>query len=131
VQTTTTIQHQSPKVPLALLALIVPVIAAVAIVATGPTWSAPAVGGGIGSTVRIQNFAFAPVVLRVAPGAKVVVSNADSTTHTMSATDGRFDTSNLAPGQKRTITAPETPGRYRFVCRIHPNMVGTLVVSGS
>jgi plastocyanin len=117
-------------VPTWLLALIVPVIAAVAVLATNPSWTASAADSGPGSTVKIQDFAFAPVVVRVAPGAKVVVSNADSTTHTMSASGGQFDTANLAPGMSRTITAPRTPGRYRFVCRIHPNMVGTLVVSG-
>ena len=79
----------------------------------------------------MQDFAFSPNEVRVAPGAKVVVFNADSTTHTMSAAGGQFDTADLAPGKRRTITAPTTPGRYRFACRIHPNMVGTLVVGRS
>jgi len=131
VQTENIIQRPGRRVPTWLLALLVPIVAAVAIVATNPSWSAPAADSGPGSTVKIQDFAFSPVVVRVAPGAKVTVSNADSTTHTMSASGGQFDTSKLAPGKSRTITAPQTPGRYRFVCRIHPNMVGTLVVSGS
>jgi plastocyanin len=131
VQTEKTSQRQLSKIPTWLLVLIVPVIAAVAVVATNPRWSAPSSTPTAGSQVRIQDFAFLPKEIRVAPGTKVVVVNADSTTHTMSAIGGQFDTSNLAPGKRKIITAPTTPGTYKFMCQIHPNMLGTLVVSGS
>jgi plastocyanin len=131
VQTEEMRQRPVSSVPTWLLVLIVPVIAAVAVAVTNPSWSASSSTPSSSSQVRIQDFAFSPTEVRVAPGAKVVVFNADSTTHTMSATDGQFNTSNLAPGVREAITAPTAPGRYKFMCRIHPNMVGTLVVGGS
>jgi plastocyanin len=130
VQTEKTSKRPWSSVPTWVLVLVVPVIAAVAVLVTHPSWSAPEPTPASGS-VRMQDFAFSPNEVRVAPGAKVVVFNADSTTHTMSAAGGQFDTSNLAPGKRKTVTAPTTPGRYRFECRIHPNMVGTLVVGRS
>jgi plastocyanin len=132
VLTDNTTKPRWPRVPTWILVLAVPVVAVVAVLATNPSWSAPVdpVAAG-GAQVQIKDFAFTPVVVHASPGAKVVVLNADSTTHTMSASGGQFDTSNLAPGRRRTITAPTTPGRYRFVCKIHPNMIGTLVVGAS
>ncbi|MCX5209889.1 cupredoxin domain-containing protein [Kitasatospora sp. NBC_00240] len=80
-------------------------------------------------TVTIKDFAFTPVAVTVAPGATVTVINQDSTAHTVtSVTDGLFDTGDIAGGQTTTFTAPTTPGEYRYICSIHPNMHGTLTV---
>ncbi len=126
-------------VSLWLLALVVPVIAAVAVVATNPTWSATSVvvsssrspgGASSASTIVIKDFAFSPRQVRVAPGTKVSVTNEDSTTHTFTAAGGQFDTNDLHPGRDAVIVAPTKPGVYRFMCSIHPNMTGTLVVAG-
>ncbi|GAA2740622.1 hypothetical protein GCM10010440_08440 [Kitasatospora cinereorecta] len=80
--------------------------------------------------VIIKDFAFHPSTFTVAPGAKVTVTNQDSTAHTLtSTTSGAFDTGTLAPGQSTSITAPAKSGPYPFKCTIHPNMTGTLTVS--
>jgi plastocyanin len=93
-----------------------------------PTTSAPKIAGG--NVITIKNFSFgAPIT--VAPGAKVMVHNADSTTHSLSSDNGSFDAGDsVAPGQTRTFVAPSKPGTYAFHCNFHAEMHGTLVVTG-
>ncbi len=78
--------------------------------------------------IVIKNFAFSPMTLTVAPGAKVSVKNEDAATHTLSATTKSFDTGDITQGAIRTFTAPTTPGTYTYICNIHQYMQGTLTV---
>lgn len=78
--------------------------------------------------VTIQDFKFAPASLTVKQGAKVTITNRDSTTHTATADGGAFDTGDLDPGASKTITLSK-PGRYAYHCQIHPFMKATIVVS--
>ncbi|HJT02124.1 MAG TPA: hypothetical protein VJ757_00630, partial [Pseudonocardiaceae bacterium] len=57
-------------------------------------------------TIMINNFAYQPVVLTVAPGARVTVINQDSVAHTVTAKDKSFDTGTVALGREDEITAP-------------------------
>lgn len=78
-------------------------------------------------TIVIQNYAFNPKTLRVAPGTKVTVFNKDQVTHT--ATDqGVFDTSLIPGGTSKTFTAPTKPGTYNYICTVHAFMHGVLIV---
>ncbi|MFD7259623.1 cupredoxin domain-containing protein [Streptomyces sp. NPDC059874] len=80
--------------------------------------------------VRIKDFKFNPADVKVSAGAKVTVINEDSAPHTLTASDGyAFDTGTIEPGKSGTFTAPSKPGSYAFICSIHPEMKGTLVVS--
>ena len=84
--------------------------------------------GASGSALTISDFKFVPASLTVKSGAKVTVTNDDSTAHTATANDGTsFDTGNLDPGSSKTISVSK-PGRYAYICSIHPFMKGTLVV---
>ena len=66
--------------------------------------------------------------LTVKPGAKVTVTNNDSTAHTATADDGNsFDTGPLDPGSSQTISVSK-PGSYPYHCSIHPFMKATIVV---
>ncbi|MEU8624760.1 cupredoxin domain-containing protein [Streptomyces sp. NPDC048669] len=79
--------------------------------------------------MSIKDFKFRPADLTVAPGAKITVTNNDTTTHTMTATKGKaFDTGDIAPGKSATFTAPSKAGGYPYDCTIHPFMTGTLTV---
>lgn len=83
-----------------------------------------------GTEVRIRGFAFLPAEVKVRAGATVTVMNEDSAPHTMTATEGdAFDTDTIEGGASATFTAPSKPGSYPFVCSLHPQMKGTLVVS--
>ena len=90
--------------------------------------ASPAASGGSSSAVKISNFTFAPASVTVEQGARVTVTNQDSTAHTATADDGHsFDTGTLAHGASQTISVSK-PGSYPYHCSIHPFMHGTLVV---
>jgi plastocyanin len=80
-------------------------------------------------SITISNFMFSPMHEAVAPGSTVSVTNKDSVTHTLTATNGQFNTSDIAPGQTKTFTAPSKAGTYNYICDIHQYMMGTIVVS--
>jgi plastocyanin len=113
------------------LALLVPSIAAVAVVVTLTTTSAGTTRTGspssptAGDTITIRNFAYAPPTLHVAVGATITVRNVDSTTHTVTARAKSFDTGDLDAGATATITI-DRPGTYRYYCDIHNYMTGTI-----
>jgi plastocyanin len=89
--------------------------------------SAPA-SGGTAAAVKIAGFKFAPARLTAKSGAKITVSNDDSTAHTFTANDGTsFDTGPLDPGSSQTVSVSK-PGSYAYHCSIHPFMKGTLSV---
>ena len=71
---------------------------------------------------------FEPMTLDVAPGATVKVTNDDSSTHTLTATGGQFDTGNITQNQTKKFTAPTKPGQYHYICNIHQYMQGTIDV---
>lgn len=82
---------------------------------------------GAPGAVAIERFAFDPETLQVDAGTKVTWTNRDPTPHTVTARDDSFDSGNLGEGKKFSTTLRE-PGRYRYVCAIHPSMAGTITV---
>ncbi|HEY8437289.1 MAG TPA: cupredoxin domain-containing protein, partial [Candidatus Limnocylindrales bacterium] len=85
--------------------------------------AAPATG-----TIRMANRAFSPSSVTIAAGGSVTFANADDRAHT--ATGRGFDSGVLAPGARSRQTFP-SPGTFSFLCSIHPEMRGTVVVRGS
>ena len=79
--------------------------------------------------VTIDNFAFAPALVIVAPGTKVTWTNKDEEPHTVTSADGglTFKSPALDTDDKFTFTF-DKPGTYKYFCSIHPHMVGTIVV---
>jgi plastocyanin len=95
-----------------------------------PATEAPATEAPVdGPTIQIEGFAFSALD-PVAPGTEIVVANLDGAQHTLTADDGSFNTGGLDGGSTITITAPDVPGTYTFVCNIHPSMIGSLTVNG-
>ncbi len=80
------------------------------------------------SHITISNFMFSPMALTVAPGATVSVTNKDSTTHTVTATGGQFNTGNVTQNQTTTFKAPMEAGTYHYICNIHQYMMGSITV---
>jgi plastocyanin len=85
-------------------------------------------GGSSGSTITIKDFKFSPAPLTVKVGQKVTVKNADSTTHTVTANDGSFNTGDVNAGSSASFTAKKA-GTFKFHCNIHNYMTGTLKVT--
>lgn len=79
--------------------------------------------------IDVVNFAFrdASTGLSATVASAGVVTWTDvSGVHTVTATDGSFDSGPLEPGQ--TFRATLASGAYPYVCAFHPSMRGTLVV---
>lgn len=82
-----------------------------------------------GTKIEIKNSAFEPNSLTVKAGEKITVVNTDFTGHSVTADDGSFDTGIIGKDKSAIITAPSSPGIYKFHCLVHSTtMMGTLVV---
>jgi plastocyanin len=81
------------------------------------------------NAVTIDNFAFGPAAITVAPGTKVTWTNRDDEPHTVvSAADPRvFKSGALDTGDSFSFTF-DKPGTYQYFCSIHPHMTATVVV---
>ena len=82
-----------------------------------------------GDQVTIDNFAFAPATLTVKVGGTVTWTNRDEEPHTVAATDGSFHSPGMGTGATFSHTFG-SPGKFDYVCSIHPSMHGTVVVTG-
>jgi plastocyanin len=87
----------------------------------------PASGNG-GASITISNFMFQPMSLTVSPGTTIKVTNKDSVTHTLTATNGEFNTGNISQNTTKTFKAPSKSGTYHYICTIHQYMMGTIIV---
>ncbi len=88
---------------------------------------ASTVVSGKTARLKISNFSYEPVKLTVKAGTKIVVTNVDSTAHTVTARSGGFDSGTVNPGQSRSFTVAK-PGVYAYYCQFHAFMSGTLTV---
>jgi plastocyanin len=78
-------------------------------------------------TIVLKNFHFAPTSLTVPTGTTVTWENLDGEPHTVVSMDGLFRSGGLDQNDVFTFTF-DTPGTYRFLCSIHPQMMGTIIV---
>lgn len=79
--------------------------------------------------VTIENFAFSPQTLHIAPGTTVIWTNKDGTAHTVTSDMGAWaDSGDVATNAtfSHTFTAA---GTYAYHCSIHPSMTATIVVA--
>ena len=79
--------------------------------------------------VAINNFAFAPQVIVVAPGTTVSWTNADDDPHTVIATDKSFHSAAMDTEESYSFTFTR-PGEYAYFCSLHPHMTGKVIVKG-
>ena len=77
--------------------------------------------------VVIKDFMFAPVALTVKSGSVVSWTNQDNEPHTVASDAGVFRSSALDTNESFSFKF-DKPGTYRFLCSIHPYMVGTITV---
>ena len=81
------------------------------------------------AAITVDNFTFAPPVLTVAAGTRVVWTNRDDIPHTVvGADDPRALRSPPLDTDDRFAFAFAAPGTYRYFCSLHPHMQGTVVV---
>ena len=73
---------------------------------------------------------FSPNPVEVKVGEAVTWINDDSGRHTVTSKDGVFDSGIMGKGQSFSYTFDKA-GEYPYYCTLHPNMVGTVVVTES
>ena len=82
-------------------------------------------------TVEIRDFKFEPATVTVHEGDTVVWKNDDSVLHTATedVADKKpaFDSGNIQTGASWRYVA-QKKGTYNYICTVHPNMQGTLIV---
>jgi plastocyanin len=80
------------------------------------------------SIIHIKNFAYVPDTVTITPGALVKFVEDDETPHTVTASDGSFDSGNL--NQKQTWTHVFAKGgTYVYYCAYHSYMKGKIIVT--
>jgi plastocyanin len=93
-----------------------------------PMAPAPPVAGPMTTvSVSVEDNQFKPAMLNIQPGTTVRFGNYGKTTHTVTATNGEWDSGDLSPGSAYTATFIK-PGTYKYYCRHHKGMEGTIVV---
>lgn len=121
--------------------LVVPVLLAVSLSARSETPTATATAAAVASatttaattaavdatTISIREFMFAPTAMTVPVGTTVRWKNLDGEPHTVRSVDATFASNALDQNDSFAFKF-DKPGTYRYVCSIHPQMVGTIVV---
>ncbi|HEX4704720.1 MAG TPA: cupredoxin domain-containing protein [Pseudonocardiaceae bacterium] len=104
------------------LALVVGVLALCAV-------PVPAATAGTTHAVTIAQFAFGPAAMTIQVGDSVTWTNTDQAAHDVTTTSGpvMIHSPALNTGQSWTYTFA-TAGTYSYICSVHPDMHGTLVV---
>lgn len=85
----------------------------------------PVVSRASQMTVEVRDFDFFPRDLTVEAGTAITWVNRDSAPHDATDEAGGWGTGLLQQGESATLTF-DSPGTYRYLCTIHPNMKATL-----
>ena len=84
-------------------------------------------GAGPVATVGMDHTAFIPGEITVAPGTTVTWVNNETMPHTVVNPNQGFRSKTLIKDAKFSFTFT-TPGDYNYLCSIHPNMKGKVIV---
>ena len=98
---------------------------------TGGSASTPKSGSAATSaSVSMAGRSFSPSTVTIEAGESVTFRNDDDREHTVTATDGSFNSGTLPEGGswKRSFKGA---GTFSYLCAIHPEMTGKVVVNGS
>jgi plastocyanin len=98
---------------------------------TQPETNAPAPSGEAvrSAKVAMVDFSFEAPTVTIQAGGKVTWQNEGEAPHTATADDGSFDTGTVDPGKvKSEAAAFKQPGKFSYICEIHPQMKGTVEV---
>jgi len=82
------------------------------------------------ATISIDKFMFEPTALTITVGTTVHWKNLDPEPHTVRGVDTNFRSDPLDQNDSFAHKF-DKPGTYRYVCSIHPQMLGTIVVKAT
>ena len=102
--------------------LLLPVCLLLSLLACGT-----ALADGDTTIIVAKSFMFAPAALTVKAGSTVTWTNRDQEPHTVVSDSGLFRSGALDTNDSFSFRF-EQAGRYHYLCSIHPQMVGTIIV---
>ena len=102
-------------------------LASIALPACVIAGSAYATESPASTVVLAKEFMFSPNTVNVSAGSTVTWTNRDEEPHTVVSDTGLFRSGAMDTNDSFSFTF-DKPGTYRFICSIHPQMVGTIVV---
>src|SRR5205085_11469592 len=118
-----------PRLGLLLVALALPLLLLAPVL--GAHAARPAAHAHATMHVTIQNFAFSPQTITVAPGTTVIWTNKDSVDHTVTSDTGAWpDSGSLATSKTFSHTFAKA-GTYAYRCALHPSMTARVIVSAA
>ena len=82
------------------------------------------------TVISIHEFMFSPTAMTIPAGTTVRWKNLDGEPHTVRSIDATFKSDALDQNDSFVFKF-DKPGTYRYVCSIHPQMVGTIVVKAA
>ncbi len=77
--------------------------------------------------IAIDNFAFSPATVTVAPGTEVTWTNEDDIPHTIVLMDGSARSKAMDSDDSFSYRFDKA-GTYQYICGLHPHMHGEIVV---
>ncbi len=87
----------------------------------------PVVSDSVQMTIGIRDFDYFPRELTVESGTTITWVNRDTVPHDAVDEGGAWGTAMLQQEERATLTF-DSPGTYRYICTIHPEMKATLTV---
>jgi predicted lipoprotein with Yx(FWY)xxD motif len=118
-----------PRLGLLLIAMALPLLLLAPVL--GAHAARPAAHAHATMQVAIQNFAFSPQTITVAPGTTVIWTNKDNVEHTVTSDTGAWpDSGNLATNHTFSHTFTKA-GTYAYHCALHSSMTGRVIVSAA
>lgn len=96
-----------------------------AVLGVDPTTASAEVPPEVGAA----DFLFGPGHLVIESGVTVTWTITGEVPHSITATDGSFNSGTLGPGERYQRTF-DHPGMYAYVCAFHPQMIGLVEVRG-
>ncbi len=81
----------------------------------------------LAATVHLKNDAYTPAKITIPVGATVTFVNDDDDAHTVTSTNGFFDSKGLDTSGVWKYTFTKA-GTFSYFCELHPFMKGTIVV---
>jgi len=108
-------------------------LAAIAAVGCGGDGEAGGGSGGGGSasvSLVAEDLKFSPSSLSAASGSSIEFTNEDDAKHSFTAEDAGIDEEVDAKASTTVDLSGVEAGSYEFVCKFHPDMKGTLEVTG-
>ena len=81
----------------------------------------------IDNLVKIAGFAYGPAKAEIKAGETVTWKNEDGVGHTITATDGAFDSGMLNQNERIDLMF-DKEGTFAYYCKPHPYMTGTVTI---